>query len=279
MENKSLLLLSCCILSLFLSLPIGAQTFVIGQVIDAATKEPLPYVNIGLLNKNIGTVSDETGYFELEVNTEQNSRDTLRFSMIGFETKSYTLNDFINQNEIEVYLTEKSTALDEVILSSKRKNYQTKILGNKTTSKALYAAFTSNKLGNEMGFIVRARKHPMILKKFNISLVENDYGPIKFRLNIYDVLNGLPNKTLLKDNIFIETEESSGIVSLDLTPYEIILDQDFFIAIEWIEDLGPGKLYFSGGFFGAPLFAREVSQGTWEKIGTASVGMNVEVRY
>lgn len=279
MENKLLLLLSCCILSLFLSLPIGAQTFVIGQVIDAATKEPLPYVNIGLLNKNIGTVSDETGYFELEVNTEQNSRDTLRFSMIGFETKSYTLNDFINQNEIEVYLTEKSTALDEVILSSKRKNYQTKILGNKTTSKALYAAFTSNKLGNEMGFIVRARKHPMILKKFNISLVENDYGPIKFRLNIYDVLNGLPNKTLLKDNIFIETEESSGIVSLDLTPYEIILDQDFFIAIEWIEDLGPGKLYFSGGFFGAPLFAREVSQGTWEKIGTASVGMNVEVRY
>ena len=279
MENKSLLLLSCCILSLFLSLPIGAQTFVIGQVIDAATKEPLPYVNIGLLNKNIGTVSDETGYFELEVNTEQNSRDTLRFSMIGFETKSYTLNDFINQNEIEVYLTEKSTALDEVILSSKRKKYQTKILGNKTTSKALYAAFTSNKLGNEMGFIVRARKHPMILKKFNISLVENDYGPIKFRLNIYDVLNGLPNKTLLKDNIFIETEESSGIVSLDFTPYEIILDQDFFIAIEWIEDLGPGKLYFSGGFFGAPLFAREVSQGTWEKIGTASVGMNVEVRY
>ena len=279
MENKSLLLLSCCILSLFLSLHIGAQTFVIGQVIDAARKEPLPYVNIGLLNKNIGTVSDETGYFELEVNTEQNSRDTLRFSMIGFETKSYTLNDFINQNEIEVFLTEKSTALDEVILSSKRKNYQTKILGNKTTSKALYAAFTSNKLGNEIGFIVRARKHPMILKKFNISLVENDYGPIKFRLNIYDVLNGLPNKTLLADNIFVETEESSGIVSLDLTSFEIILDKDFFIAIEWIEDLGPGKLYFSGGFFGAPLFAREVSQGTWEKIGTASVGMNVEVRY
>ena len=89
MENKLLLLLSCCILSLFLSLPIGAQTFVIGQVIDAATKEPLPYVNIGQLNKNIGTVSDETGYFELEVNTEQNSRDTLRFSMIGFERSTF----------------------------------------------------------------------------------------------------------------------------------------------------------------------------------------------
>ena len=53
----------------------------------------------------------------------------------------------------------------------------------------------------------------------------------------------------------------------------------FFVAIEWIEDLGPGKLFFSGGFFGSPLIAREVSQGTWTKVGVATVGMNVEVRY
>ena len=119
----------------------------------------------------------------------------------------------------------------------------------------------------------------MILKKFNISIVENDYGPIKFRVNLYDVLNGLPNKTILKKNIFLETDVSSGIVSLDLTPYEIVIDKEFFITIEWIEDLGPGKLFFSGGFFGAPLYAREVSQGNWTKIGNVSVGMNLDVSY
>ena len=83
----------------------------------------------------------------------------------------------------------------------------------------------------------------------------------------------------MKENIIIETEVSSGIVTKDLTPYDLVIDEDFFVSIEWIEDLGPGTLYFSGGFFGSPLIAREVSQGKWTKIGSASVGMNVEVRY
>ena len=255
------------------------QVDLVGQVIDAATEEPLPYVNIGLVNQNIGTVTDEAGYFVLEVPGNGYADATLRFSMIGFEPQDFTLQEYRDQKILTIPLKEKATALEEVVLTTKRNKYQTKILGNKTTSQLIYAAFTTNKLGNEMGFLVRGRKNPMILKKFNVSLVENDYGPIRFRLNFYDLKDGLPNETLLNENIIVETDIQSGIVSKDLTPYEIVIDQDFFVAIEWIEDLGPGKLFFSGGFFGSPLIAREVSQGTWSKVGTASVGMNVEVRY
>lgn len=255
------------------------QVDLVGQVIDADTEEPLPYVNIGLVNQNIGTVTDEAGYFELEVPGNGFADATLRFSMIGFEPQDFTLQEYRDQKILTIPLKEKATALEEVVLTTKRNKYQTKILGNKTTSQLIYAAFTTNKLGNEMGFLVRGRKNPMILKKFNVSLVENDYGPIRFRLNFYDLKDGLPNETLLNENIIVETDIQSGIVSKDLTPYEIVIDQDFFVAIEWIEDLGPGKLFFSGGFFGSPLIAREVSQGTWSKVGSASVGMNVEVRY
>lgn len=255
------------------------QVDLVGQVIDAATEEPLPYVNIGLVNQNIGTVTDEAGYFVLEVPGNGYADATLRFSMIGFEPQDFTLQEYRDQKILTIPLQEKATALEEVVLTTKRNKYQTKILGNKTTSQLIYAAFTTNKLGNEMGFLVRGRKNPMILKKFNVSLVENDYGPIRFRLNFYDLKDGLPNETLLNENIIVETDIQSGIVSKDLTPYEIVIGQDFFVAIEWIEDLGPGKLFFSGGFFGSLLIAREVSQGTWSKVGTASVGMNVEVRY
>ena len=255
------------------------QVDLVGQLIDADTEEPLPYVNIGLVNQNIGTVTDEAGYFELEVPGNGFADATLRFSMIGFEPQDFTLQEYRDQKILTIPLNEKATALEEVVLTTKKNKYQTKILGNKTTSQLIYAAFTTNKLGNEMGFLVRGRKNPMILKKFNVSLVENDYGPIRFRLNFYDLKDGLPNETLLNENIIVETDIQSGIVSKDLTPYEIVIDQDFFVAIEWIEDLGPGKLFFSGGFFGSPLIAREVSQGTWSKVGSASVGMNVEVRY
>ena len=130
-----------------------------------------------------------------------------------------------------------------------------------------------------MGFIVHGRKRPMILKKFNISIVENDNGPIRFRLKFYSVKDKLPDAPLIDENIFIETDIQQGIVSKDLSPYSIVIEDDFFVAIGWIEDLAPGKLFFSGGFFGSPLIAREVSQGSWSKIGNVSVGMNVEVRY
>jgi len=275
MKYTPLYLLLFCLIQYF-----GyGQVDIVGQVLDATTQEPLPYVNIGLVNQNIGTVSDESGYFELEVPANQYNDATLRFSMIGFESRDFILKDYLDLQILTISLEEKATALEEVVLTTQRNKYQTKILGNKTTSQLIYAAFTTNKLGNEMGFIVRGRKNPMILKKFNVSLVENDYGPIRFRLNFYSLKDGLPDQTLLNENIIVETDISSGIVSKDLTPYEIVIDQDFFVSIEWIEDLGPGKLFFSGGFFGSPLIAREVSQGSWSKVGSASVGMNVEVRY
>lgn len=275
MKYTPLYLLLFCLIQYF-----GyGQVDIVGQVLDATTQEPLPYVNIGIVNQNIGTVSDESGYFELEVPANQYNDATLSFSMIGFESRDFILKDYLDLQILTISLEEKATALEEVVLTTQRNKYQTKILGNKTTSQLIYAAFTTNKLGNEMGFIVRGRKNPMILKKFNVSLVENDYGPIRFRLNFYSLKDGLPEQTLLNENIIVETDISSGIVSKDLTPYEIVIDQDFFVSIEWIEDLGPGKLFFSGGFFGSPLIAREVSQGSWSKVGSASVGMNVEVRY
>lgn len=275
MKYTPLYLLLFCLIQYF-----GyGQVDIVGQVLDATTQEPLPYVNIGLVNQNIGTVSDESGYFELEVPANQYNDETLRFSMIGFESRDFILKDYLDLQILTISLEEKATALEELVLTTQRNKYQTKILGNKTTSQLIYAAFTTNKLGNEMGFIVRGRKNPMILKKINVSLVENDYGPIRFRLNFYSLKDGLPEETLLNENIIVETDISSGIVSKDLTPYEIVIDQDFFVSIEWIEDLGPGKLFFSGSFFGSPLIAREVSQGSWSKVGSASVGMNVEVRY
>ncbi|MDA0794501.1 MAG: carboxypeptidase-like regulatory domain-containing protein [Bacteroidetes bacterium] len=267
------------LLVFFYTLPNLGQTNIVGQVVDAATQEPLPYVNIGLVNQNQGTVSDEEGFFEFEINPSLHQQALLRFSMIGFKTKTYMVENFLNEHLFTVPLEEETTALDEIVLTTKRTEFQTKILGNKTTSKLLYAAFSTNRLGNEMGFVVSKRKRPMILKKFTISIVENDYGKIRFRLNFYSVEDGMPTTTLLKENIIIETKVSSGIVTKDLTPYDLVIDEDFFVSIEWIEDLGPGKLFFSGGFFGSPLIAREVSQGSWSKIGSANVGMNVEISY
>ena len=70
------------------------------------------------------------------------------------------------------------------------------------------------------------------------------------------------------------------MIELDLTPYNLYVDDDVFISIEWIKDLGDVKgLYFSAKLVGAsPTYFRQASQGDWHKI-AVGVGLNAEVAY
>jgi hypothetical protein len=117
--------------------------------------------------------------------SEFNRAAQLRFSMIGFQNHEYSINEYIDQDLFFIFMAEETTALQEVVVSGELNQFVTKIFGNKTTSKLICAALTTNRLGNEMGFIVRQLKRAMILKKFNISIVQNDFYPFRFRLNFY----------------------------------------------------------------------------------------------
>ena len=107
---------------LFQSFTLFAQTNLVGQVLDAQTKEPLVYVNIGLVGKDLGTISDEEGYFSFEVDPSSQRSDSLRFSMLGYESKTYLLADYLAAKPFEILLEEEAFSLDEVVvLSPKRK--------------------------------------------------------------------------------------------------------------------------------------------------------------
>ena len=71
---------------------LNAQHILQGRIIDAFTKEPLPFVNIGVLKKELGTVSNEDGFFFLEV-PDLFAKETLRFSMIGFDERDFQVAD------------------------------------------------------------------------------------------------------------------------------------------------------------------------------------------
>ena len=96
--------------------------FITGKVLDAENRQPLPFVNIGVLNKNLGTVSNEYGDFFLELNPEF-LLDTLRFSMIGFGRKDFIVQDYLEQEKAEniILLKEEVLLLEEVTLVRKKK--------------------------------------------------------------------------------------------------------------------------------------------------------------
>ena len=258
---------------------LNAQHILQGRIIDAFTKEPLPFVNIGVLKKELGTVSNEDGFFFLEV-PDLFAKETLRFSMIGFDERDFQVADLeaILLSNNTLVLAEQTTFLEEVVLTAEKK-WDTRVSGNSTTSKLLITGFTSNQLGNEIALFVKVKKTPAYIEGIQFSVVENIYPEVRFRVNVYSSDYRFPDENILKENIFVTLKQSEGLISVDLKDYDILVDDDVFISLEWIdEDLGSEGLWFSAGVFGKSIYARSTSQAEWKKQRGLSLGMSVTLR-
>jgi carboxypeptidase-like protein len=66
-----------------------------GSVLDLADETPLPYANILVLHKNIGTISNEKGEFSLNA-MYLDYNDTIRFQYIGYNTITISVGELLN---------------------------------------------------------------------------------------------------------------------------------------------------------------------------------------
>jgi len=93
-----------------------------GVVLDANTKEPLPFVNVSFKGANIGTTTDFSGNFYLET---QWATGELQASFIGYKTiikkvligKSQTIN---------FYLSDEAVLMQEFVVKADNKKYRNK---------------------------------------------------------------------------------------------------------------------------------------------------------
>lgn len=249
-----------------------------GMIIDGESGEVLPYVNVGVVGKNVGTVTDINGVFSLEIDAKYDA-DTLMMSMIGYEDLVFMVRDFksgVGDDSI-FKITSITTDLQEIVISGSQ--LKSKILGNKTKSKNIRGHFVTDELGNEVGIIIKIKKSPTYIDKFHASIVENKYGLLKFRLNFYSVKDKMPHENILKENIFVETQIKEGVLTVDLSAYNIVVEDDFMVSLEWIEDLGEDGLYFSMSFFGSPVISRKTSQAYWKKQKPVGIGFSVTAKY
>lgn len=88
-------------------------TKVSGSIVNDNTSLPVANVNIINLNKAIGTVSDDKGYFEIAASVN----DTLHLSFIGFQSlKIRVTNDWLKNRTTKIQMTEKAIALEEIVI-------------------------------------------------------------------------------------------------------------------------------------------------------------------
>ncbi|MFP9112983.1 carboxypeptidase-like regulatory domain-containing protein [Flavobacterium sp. RHBU_3] len=248
-----------------------------GVIKDAETNETIPFVNIGVVGKGVGTVCGEDGAFSIKLPAGMDN-DTLRISSIGYAAKNFLVKDFFKALESNktILLSTEAIKLDEVVISNKKPKEKT--LGSTTTSKSMILGFTTDQLGNELGVLMRIKGSQAKLLKFTAQVASNDNPPVTLRLNFYTVKNGLPDKPIATENIFVTLPKEAGPLVVDLTKYNIMVEDDFVVALEWLED-NPAKIRFSAALLGPYVVVRNTSQGEWAKEGAVTVGFTVDTLY
>ncbi|UPT66351.1 MAG: carboxypeptidase-like regulatory domain-containing protein [Sphingobacteriales bacterium JAD_PAG50586_3] len=124
------------------------------KVIDATTKKAIPFVNIGVLHKGIGTVSDEQGNFTIDL-TGAIITDTVKFSCIGYDDLIFSVEQ-LKMRTLPVPLRQKETILSTVVI--KPKFYKSLKLGVVTDTDIVTGGFSSNDLGSELATVIPYNK-------------------------------------------------------------------------------------------------------------------------
>jgi hypothetical protein len=260
---------------LLVSINTDAQTVLKCTLLDSATKAPVEYVNVGIPNKGVGTVSNEKGVFTLNI-PDSLANETIKISAIGYASKTIRINQL--KTITSLYLATQSVGLKEVTI--KPHTIKQTVLGNKTTAQAITITSAGKNLGWEIATFLNIKHKQTYLKTVKISMVKNPYTNAKYRVNIYAKdAKGNIGENILKQPIIGTFPTTKSVIEIDLTKYNVYVDDDVYVAIEQISmyESGKNQITFSAKLMDK-IYFRESSQGAWQHL-PVGVGMWVDAEY
>nr|WP_262907855.1 carboxypeptidase-like regulatory domain-containing protein [Hymenobacter sp. 15J16-1T3B] len=248
-----------------------AQT-ISGTIRSASTHEPVPLVNLGLPRRNLGTVGDKHGRYQLAAQAAY-AADTVRVSSLGFEPLLLPLSALLTQPDLE--LKPRPVLLDDVAVAGNSAYCDLRTVGLAKSTRGFVIHLLSNQLGTELGALVHLPKRPALLQSLNVVVARNEAGPLTFRLNLYRLdAQGFPTAAkLLPHDVLLTAGPQAGVLTVDLAAQKVVLDEDFVMGLELVQvpasadqpDLTK-QISFGGALeSGGQLFVRLASQGQWLK--------------
>lgn len=268
-----------------LSFAVNGQKDYKGRVIDAKTNEPIPYVNIGIKQAGVGTVSDEEGIFHLYLEPNKYAPKTkILFSALGYETLFIPISEIeLVYNEYpEVVLQPKILELNEVVVSNKGERFIPDNVGYRNYGEKTYGYWKDNiALGGELATRIIAKSGLRRLNKFEFEVWHNSSDSLLVRVNVYedDGKIGKPGTNLNTSgkNIITTIRKDDRMVSVDLKPYDIYTKDDFIISLELLEVYSEEELdlVLSASLNGYGSYRKYSSQDEWEYLSDTNMAYYV----
>ncbi len=200
-------------------------------VINSQTKEAVPFANIWVLNKNIGTSSGENGSFSLDCK----SKDSLiKFTAIGFKSKT------IKASLIDrvVYLDPQVTTLKKIVIANNPKSKRHERLIGKLKKRKINHYFSGRSkpiIAAKYFEYNETYQHTPYLKKVRL-LTQSEVKKSKFLLKLYKVdKDHKPGELLCNKNIIGIAKKGKNVSEIDISKLGIEFPKEgLFMAIEWL---------------------------------------------
>ncbi|OUJ70274.1 carboxypeptidase-like regulatory domain-containing protein [Hymenobacter crusticola] len=241
-----------------------------GTVVSSVTQQPIPFVNVGLPKRGIGTVSNEQGQYHLAYDPAY-ATDSVRLSSVGYEARLLPFAALLTGADVR--LTPQTVSLAAVSVVAASVYARTHTLGLEKPAPKLDFHLASKELGTEIGTLLHVDRSPTLVQSIHIVVVKNETQPLTLRVNVYRLdANGQPTaEKLLPRDVLLTTGPQAGVLTADLSGDHLVLTEDCLLAVELVKQNGPiapdlSKLGFGGALgYGGQCYFRIASQGPWVK--------------
>lgn len=216
-----------------------------GKVLDAQTGEPIPFANIGLARRNIGTLSDPDGTFVLDI-PQLWREEAVMFSSVGYLPASITPGNRPS-GPVTIMLQPHSQVLEAVTVKGKKLNRRARLgwMGGRDG----ILPFDTIQGGGVAALLVEAPVVPVLAEKLQVRLMYNSKDTLRFRFHIYsfDSIAQTPGEELLQRDIMLTETKRFGWLRFDLASYAIAIDRKkFCIGFEWIDNRSTRQRMLTG---------------------------------
>jgi hypothetical protein len=245
----------------FLLIPVVAfgQLMISGKTLSKSA-DAIPFVNIGVVGREIGTSSDASGQFTLNLSLE-NIDDTILFSAIGYHSVWIRVEQLLDGQQKEIRLEEKVTQLQDVT-----------VMGGKLRE----VVRGRKKPGKSSGRVMGKAPGAQFARKFNSkgkTICVKDVSAyftsfrvsVTLRLRIYDFENEVQGADLLNINVFVGMGKLQDWVTVDISEHNVCSDKQILIGYEWLDDNFKGPMVSIGGI-SYDTYYRLASHGKWNQL-------------
>ncbi len=247
------------------------------SIIDKETSLPIPFVTIVVPTQDLELFANKDGVFSLS-SLKLNIGSSIVFSRIGYANLSLTMEELqsmILKKNNKLFLEPKTIILDEISIKPKTLKFTKE--GNGFGSKQRQIGIGKDSVGCEIGTVIPVNFLESTIEKVTFRLTQNKYGHFKFKINIYKLENNQPSTKINLQPIYFEADIKSGICEINIKNYSIVVNNDFFLSIEYMYDMGKYSVYYASSMKKSPTFCKDSRNSKWFKVMSGDNNVSVSI--